>query len=48
MLRSGFRVRLTLRGFETYFWSHTQKPDWVRVARAKEGMDDGADNRRSE
>jgi protein tyrosine/serine phosphatase len=21
MLRSGFRVRLTLRGFETYFWS---------------------------
>jgi hypothetical protein len=29
MLRSGFHVRLTLRGFETYFWSHTRKPDWV-------------------
>jgi hypothetical protein len=20
---------LTLRGFDTYFWHHTQKPDWV-------------------
>ncbi len=29
MLRSGFRVRSTLRGFDTYFWSHTNKPDWV-------------------
>jgi hypothetical protein len=29
MLQSGFHVRLTLRGFETYFWSHTRKPDWV-------------------
>ena len=29
MLRSGFHVRPTLRGFETYFWRHTRKPDWV-------------------
>ena len=29
MLRSGFHVRPTLRGFETYFWGHTKKPDWV-------------------
>ncbi len=29
MLRSGFHVRWTLRGFDTYFWSHTRKPDWI-------------------
>ena len=34
MLRSGFRVRLTLRGFEIYFWSHTKKPDWAKAPRA--------------
>jgi protein-tyrosine phosphatase len=30
MLRLGFHARLTLRGFETYFWRHTQKPDWAK------------------
>src|ERR1017187_5412053 len=29
MMRSGFHVRPTLRGFETCFWRHTKKPDWV-------------------
>ena len=29
MLQSGFHVRMTLRGFETYFWRHARKPDWV-------------------
>ena len=31
MVYSGFHVRPTLRGFETYFWRHTQKPDWALV-----------------
>ena len=30
MLRSGFHRAWRLRGFETYFWHHTQKPDWAR------------------
>ena len=30
MIQNGFHVRWSLRGFETYFWSHTQKPDWVK------------------
>jgi hypothetical protein len=34
MLRLGFHVRPTLRGFDTYFWNHTQKPDWVKALRA--------------
>jgi len=34
MLRYHFHVRLTLRGFETYFWSHTEKPNWVFDAMA--------------
>jgi hypothetical protein len=34
MLRSGFHVRLTLRGFDTYFWSHTQIPEWAKYAYA--------------
>lgn len=29
MLRFGFTVDWTLRGLQTYFWAHTQKPDWV-------------------
>jgi len=29
MLRFGFKVDWTLRGFESYFWHHTQKPDWA-------------------
>jgi protein-tyrosine phosphatase len=43
MLQSGFHVRLTLRGFETYFWSHTWKPDWVVKPRSVKGacMDEG-------
>ena len=32
VLRSGFRVRWTLRGFTTYFWRHTQIPDWVKLS----------------
>ncbi len=31
MLRNHFHVRLTLRGFDTYFWRHTRRPDWARV-----------------
>ncbi len=37
MLSLGFHVRWTLRGFDTYFWSHTQKPAWVTELRAAEG-----------
>jgi protein-tyrosine phosphatase len=33
MLRSGFHVRSTLRGFQTYFWRHTQKPEWAKSPR---------------
>jgi protein-tyrosine phosphatase len=29
MLRLGFKLSWTLRGLETYFWHHTQKPDWA-------------------
>jgi len=36
MLHCGFKQHWTLRGFETYFWSHTQKPDWVYQVRADE------------
>ena len=38
MLRSGFHVRWTLRGFETYFWRHTQKPDWVTAHHSGAGV----------
>ncbi len=34
MLRSGFHARWSLHGFETYFWHHTQKPDWTTAARS--------------
>ncbi len=34
MVRSGFKPRWTLRGFETYFWDNCQRPDWAAVARA--------------
>lgn len=30
MLRTGFKVRWSLRGLRTYFWSHCQKPVWVK------------------
>ena len=30
MLRTGFKLRWTLRGLRTYFWSHTQTPDWAK------------------
>lgn len=39
MLRSGFKVRWSLRGLRTYFWSHSQKPEWVK--RAGEGSGSG-------
>lgn len=29
MLRAGFKVRWSLRGLRTYFWSHSRKPEWV-------------------
>jgi hypothetical protein len=44
MLRSGFRARLTLRGFESYFWRHTLKPEWVKAARAREGTEGNREN----
>jgi protein-tyrosine phosphatase len=31
MLHLGFHVRWTLRGFDTYFWHHTQKPAWAKA-----------------
>jgi tyrosine-protein phosphatase SIW14 len=37
MLRSDFHDSLRLRGFTTYFWSHTRKPDWVKALRNREG-----------
>ena len=30
MLRSGFHVRFTLRGYVCYFWHHTRKPEWAK------------------
>ena len=37
MLRDGFKVDWTLRGLKTYFWTHTQRPDWAtRSARSRE------------
>ncbi|PWU08867.1 MAG: hypothetical protein C5B50_28740 [Verrucomicrobia bacterium] len=39
MLDYHFHVRLTLRGFETYFWSHTEKPNWVFQARTARQQD---------
>ena len=30
MLRTGFKVSWTLSGLRRYFWSHTQRPDWVK------------------
>jgi protein tyrosine/serine phosphatase len=32
MLRDGFKVDWTLRGLKTYFWTHTQKPDWATLS----------------
>jgi hypothetical protein len=37
MLRSGFHDSPRLRGFTTYFWSHTRKPDWVKALSSREG-----------
>lgn len=37
MLRSGFHPALRLKGFETYFWHHTQKPEWVKRLRSAQG-----------
>jgi protein tyrosine/serine phosphatase len=30
MLRSRFHTNFWLSGLKRYFWSHTQRPDWVR------------------
>jgi hypothetical protein len=35
MLRTGFKVRWSLRGLRAYFWSHCQKPEWVRQVPAQ-------------
>ena len=32
MRRSGFHSRWSLRGFTSYFWKHTQIPEWVKKA----------------
>jgi len=32
MLRDGFKLSWTLRGLQTYFWTHTQKPDWANLS----------------
>jgi hypothetical protein len=38
MLHSGFHVSWRLRGFTTYFWRHSQKPEWAKhSAQAVEG-----------
>lgn len=31
MLNSGFHSRWWLSGLETYFWRHSQKPEWAQV-----------------
>jgi hypothetical protein len=36
MLRSDFHDSLRLRGFTTYFWRHTRKPEWVKALRRQE------------
>jgi protein tyrosine phosphatase (PTP) superfamily phosphohydrolase (DUF442 family) len=35
MLRTGFKVRWSLRGLRAYFWSHSQKPEWVSQVPAR-------------
>jgi protein tyrosine/serine phosphatase len=39
MLRDGFKVDWTLRGLKTYFWTHTQKPDWVNLSVPRRGKE---------
>ena len=40
MLSCGFKQHWTLRGFATYFWSHTEKPDWVKELLAERAKND--------
>ncbi len=40
MLRSGFHSSFRLRGLTTYFWHHTQVPDWAK--RASSAREPGA------
>lgn len=35
MLRSGFKVRWSLRGLRAYFWSHSEIPEWVKETRGE-------------
>lgn len=37
MLRSGFKVRWSLRGLRAYFWSHCEKPGWVHETGGESG-----------
>lgn len=37
MLRSGFKVRWSLRGLRAYFWSHCEKPEWVNETGGESG-----------
>ncbi len=30
MLRSDFHAAFRLRGLSSYFWRHTEKPEWVK------------------
>lgn len=39
MLRTGFKVSWTLRGLRTYFWTHTQKPEWVKSGQQSGGRE---------
>ena len=40
MLNCGFKRHWTLRGFETYFWSHIEKPEWVKELLAQRAKND--------
>ena len=39
MLRVGFKIDWTLRGLKTYFWTHTQKPDWATLPVPRRGKE---------
>jgi hypothetical protein len=44
MLKAGFHSNWWLLGFKTYFWKHTEKPDWVvaDAPRNTRSAEDGA------
>lgn len=37
MLRTGFKLSWMLSGLRRYFWSHTRRPDWVKLPAAGSG-----------